>query len=952
MKKLILFLGLFIIGLNLLSQDAEIDVLTLKDSMIQYKNSTFTTLIIPQNDGTAKYKNGATPIVFEDLTTKGYVDALLAGLNLTEFDDPTANEATSTAVIDTTQGVLVTLTTTGVDQVMQQPTDKRRRRFVFMNDNSSVANITVSFDSDNESALIPPGFFYEMVYDSVEWLGSSIASIATINLNGTGLSEGGLIDTITGDATTFNISAGDGFIIDNVTDHEKPIVTPVSWDDILDIPMANIGTVNISRVAIDITGSVVQQSTNFTSSQSRTLIEIGNVGSANNLTITAYSMTPNLTFNRALDVSDLASAIGSINAAGNVFSGSVGDLNLDKSSGKTYRKGINHGTDDTSPSITTDPLLTSATIIYGYRNGAGKLTFDVESAVIPGMYDDGSGTLQAVSSNDFSIQLGLYFAGSNTLVVLYGQTVYNTFTDAKAGLADPFEIPADILTGATQRTKAILKQNLASFSDPLTDGSTFEFIALNRFGDLGGGASATATDLQQAYNNSVQPQIATNSGLGALQIKSGTGNDSDNIQEWLNNAGTVTASVDGRGFMSIDGDFDLGGGDLTSTNTNATIFTSVVTDITIGNTGSDIFLRNNVEIEGDLEVDNIFPSSNGIYDLGSTLLKWNNIYTEELVVTANGIDIIGETTTQDIVSQAGSTFDIGSLTNGYVDGYCEAIKTHVTTASLYDAVVTTLDIGGASTATNIGAATGTTTIGNDLEVRGNLGVGTSTPQRDLVVHDATNAVFQLTNNTSGVTNVDGLLINIVGVDVNISNQEAGVMEFGTNGTNAISISSSQNVDFTSLGTGAVFSNAGVLTNSDPSSASYKENIVDMPNITNKMMQTRPVGFVVKTDSTRRVRAGFIAGYEEGEFGNVFPNQIEAIDSTHYGIKTTEIVALNTKFIQEVYTKMMNRTISLNNKVDSLEFEYLSLRSEFDTFVESQGIKDSIMNAKLDSLLSQ
>jgi hypothetical protein len=60
------------------------------------------------------------------------------------------------------------------------------------------------------------------------------------------------------------------------------------------------------------------------------------------------------------------------------------------------------------------------------------------------------------------------------------------------------------------------------------------------------------TTLQQAYNNSSTPEIVTNSTLGALSIKNGTGNADNvtNLLEGINAAGNTTSVIKADGYIS------------------------------------------------------------------------------------------------------------------------------------------------------------------------------------------------------------------------------------------------------------------------------------------------------------------------------------------------------------------------------------------------------------------
>ena len=84
-----------------------------------------------------------------------------------------------------------------------------------------------------------------------------------------------------------------------------------------------------------------------------------------------------------------------------------------------------------------------------------------------------------------------------------------------------------------------------------TDDAIFTFVS--KFGEiLGGTGGISTTTLQQAYNNSIEPEIIINSTLDGLSIKNGTGNADNvtNLLEGLNTAGSITSFVRADGFIS------------------------------------------------------------------------------------------------------------------------------------------------------------------------------------------------------------------------------------------------------------------------------------------------------------------------------------------------------------------------------------------------------------------
>ncbi len=116
--------------------------------------------------------------------------------------------------------------------------------------------------------------------------------------------------------------------------------------------------------------------------------------------------------------------------------------------------------------------------------------------------------------------------------------------------------------------------------------SKARFFFTSKFGETVGAAGGVATTtLQQAYNNSSEPEITTNSILNALVIKNGTGNADNvsNLFEGQNTAGTVTSFIRADGAFSGTSMYVTG---ITATTISATTIYAnggnVVTKISSG----------------------------------------------------------------------------------------------------------------------------------------------------------------------------------------------------------------------------------------------------------------------------------------------------------------------------------------------------------------------------------
>lgn len=94
-------------------------------------------------------------------------------------------------------------------------------------------------------------------------------------------------------------------------------------------------------------------------------------------------------------------------------------------------------------------------------------------------------------------------------------------------------------------------------------------------------------------------------------------------------------------------------------------------------------------------------------------------------------------------------------------------------------------------------------------------------------------------------------------------------------TQAIVIASTNTVKINNLGTGTVYSNGGVLTNTNPSDKNLKENITDLSFGLNEILKLRPVSFDWKNNpKNQSTQYGFIAQ----EVQKILPQLVNEFDS--------------------------------------------------------------------------
>ena len=303
----------------------------------------------------------------------------------------------------------------------------------------------------------------------------------------TGVVSGGII---TFNGQVFNISSGSGYIVDNYTDPINPTYQYVTWPNYSITASAFPGTgLNATtprtNIAINPNGSVYQQTNKFTPIDYREKIVLGRIAHTNSNVITRALSLPLTTYNRGFHWFDLANSIGPINVNGNVYSAGGTDLTIQKSAGQTYRVGSNYRNDTTFPDITTDILSNPTDFRYRYRNGSGQFIEESLSTQITGSrYDNGSGTLQVVNNNQWTVQRIFFFGATRTTIIQFGQNVYNSKLDAElSAFNETFETDPNLLDDSIFRAYLLIRGGATNLSN-LNDG---EFIEAAVGSSSGGG---------------------------------------------------------------------------------------------------------------------------------------------------------------------------------------------------------------------------------------------------------------------------------------------------------------------------------------------------------------------------------------------------------------------------------------------------------------------------------
>jgi len=352
----------------------------------------------------------------------------------------------------------------------------------------------------------------------------------------TGISDGGAL-TINVDTTKFDIAAGVGFIVDHTV--HPSVVTKVEWSAFTAQTVTNLATSFATDIAINAAGAIVQQDS-YTTEELRSLIFLGGLSHLNQTNIDRTFSINIMSDGIGSNVYELTKAIGDINTSGNVFfPNATGNLTINKTSGTTFSYGRNNAVDKLNPNLATQATQTICPLLLVYGDGSGNGVFSaLTNDIDPTQYDNGSGTLQAVSGAKWTIQRILMFSNSGQVAVQYGSAEYTNKSDAitNAALAG-----FDSLTGiktAIVRGYIIVKNTATDLTS-----SDAEFVTADRFGGVSSrDAGATGTTAWGSITGTLSSQTDLQSALDAKVNLAG-----DSMTGILNVAANVNAD---NGFIT------------------------------------------------------------------------------------------------------------------------------------------------------------------------------------------------------------------------------------------------------------------------------------------------------------------------------------------------------------------------------------------------------------------
>ncbi len=359
----------------------------------------------------------------------------------------------------------------------------------------------------------------DFLTDLANWKNLSNLELSTGILSGCTMSING------GDASTLDISAGEIIIANRATGR----VDVITFAGVTGATVTDIATQGQSYVSIDNTGTVLFESTMPTETKRRTQVYLGKIIHEGNTVIEVVSNQKEIAYGASNSLADFIRAFNLVNLGGNTFGGS-GSLDLNYDGGKIYATGSNHENDPNNPNTKTFASANPLSFRYRYQDGVQSA---FTNAIDPTRYESSAGVLSVIpgSANRATVQR-VYLFPSGVIRIMYGQAFYNNISKAIQSIPTASHvIEANIADNAILVCAIAIRAGATDLSVP-TDA---RFLYPNAFGQLTIGASGfSVSSLQNAYNNSEDPEIDLNT--SGVTIRDNATPITGNMLEALDNA--------------------------------------------------------------------------------------------------------------------------------------------------------------------------------------------------------------------------------------------------------------------------------------------------------------------------------------------------------------------------------------------------------------------------------
>ena len=455
--------------------------------------------------------------------------------------------------------------------------------------------------------------------------------------------------------TTFSVSAAKGWIVYNTyTYSTAPDVVNVQFAGATGLSTPYLNSDPATYVLLSPTSSLILQPTFPTPQERRQNIYLGKVVHPDKTIIQNINNTPDFDVSPYSALRDLWTPIKLIND-GIAIRPNGTNLSFQMSGGSLWGNGINWVNDQLNPDSVS--IGGQNPVTFQYRTQTGG-SFSNTTFIDATNYDIG-GTVSSVGGAQYTNQRVFLFP-TGVVRVQYGQQTYTTLSKAVTGiLAESFQ------EYTNNRDNGILIGiiTIKNGASDLNNTNDVQFTAVSKFGELLGGSAGgvSTTTLQGAYDNSASnPEILTNSTLGAVNIRRGSVSDTDNVLTVQNGSGTDTFKVQGDGKVTMVGPLIMN----TSQSTGITTGTSSLISFT-ASAGNSCYFDYNV-----LGVTNQRRSGTVMAVWDGTNVQFTDTSTPDLNGSTTGIEFNVSIITGNVTLQSNVTSGTWTIKTGLriIDG--------------------------------------------------------------------------------------------------------------------------------------------------------------------------------------------------------------------------------------------------------------------------------------------